>query len=138
MSSNSASVKRRVSNTRCGETTELNRVTGRFSGRNSISLASATAAGAKWVTTFNKSRTRRSGAVAVCSRPWPASDSSPGAESANQGSGGPSGSGWALRSSSIAVSSLSWFNSTAARWVLSSNAKLPGERSRKPSRPSIT
>ncbi len=96
MASNSASVKRRVSNTRCGDTTELKRVAGRFCGRSSISLARATAAGATAVAARSSGRARRSGAVAEFTSPRRTRPSRPGAGSANQGSGGGGAPGLAL------------------------------------------
>ena len=142
MDSNSATVKRRVSNTRCGETAELKRVTGSVAdptcGGSSISLASAAAAGASLVTNRLIGPARRIGAPAVCARPRPISVSRPGAESANQGAGGASAGGLALVSNSSALICASCCRPTAARWVLSSSAKLPTGRSRKLSRPSMT
>ena len=93
MASNSASVKRRVSNTRCGETMALKRVAGRFCGRSSISLASAAAAGATLVATRSSGRARRSGAVTELTSPRRTNFSRPGADSANQGAGGVAASG---------------------------------------------
>ena len=92
-------MKRRVSNTRCGDTTELKRVTGRCCGRSSMSLATATAAGATRVAARSSGRAKRSGALADCTSPRPTRPrrpSTPGAASANQGSGGAGAGGVAL------------------------------------------
>ena len=131
-------MNRRVSNTRCGETMELKRVTGRFCGRSSTSPAAASTAGAALRSARVSGPASRNDAVTLCARPRQTMGSNPGGGSGNQGAGGATAGGVALRSFSSMVISLPCSTSMAAWCVLVSKAKLPLGRSRKPSRPSMT
>jgi hypothetical protein len=138
MALKSASAKRRVSNTRCGETSLLKRVIGNSCGRPTNSPAKVRAADFSVVQLRVSGWAMRSGKVATLNPARSSRPRLPGADSGNQGAGGAGGGESGERSCSSVVISLPWATSIAAWWTLSSTAKLPTGRSRKLSSPSIT
>ena len=137
MALKSASAKRRVSNTRWGDTSVLKRVMGKACGLPKNSPAKVLTVALRAVQLLLSGCARRSGRVAMFS---PASHNScrlPGGVSGNQGAAGAGTDATGDRSCSRLVISLPCVTSIAAWWIFNSTAKLPAGRSRKLSSPSI-
>ena len=127
--------KRRESNTRCGDTSELKRVTGMRSERSSSPIDPSTA-GVMRPTARASGPANISGRTTLLIIARDSSDTAPGGDSGNHGSGGSGAGGSTVVSCSRVMISEPPRTSIAAWWILARIAKLSLGRCRNESSPS--